>query len=66
MAYRNQNGKRVYCVELGRIFESIADANEFLGKDRTNANISNSITVPGRVSAFGYTWYLVDDNGNRI
>ena len=62
MAYQNMNGKKVYCVELGMVFESVADANEYLGKPRNNKNIHNSITVPGRVSAYGYTWYYVEDD----
>lgn len=55
--------KKICCVELNLVFDSIADANEYLGKDRRSGNIG--MCVQGRTkTAWNYHWCYVEDLDN--
>lgn len=50
--------KKVKCIELNLIFNSVADANEYLGKPRSRDSISKCARG-GQNTAFGYHWEYV-------
>ena len=52
--------KKIRCIELNLIFNSIADANEYLGKDRRNTNIGLNIAGKSK-SAWNYHWEYVTE-----
>lgn len=53
-------GKKIRCIELNLIFNSAAEANEYLGKPRRNGNIGMNLT--GRTNtAYGYHWEYVTE-----
>lgn len=53
--------KRVLCVELDKVFESVCDASKITGVPR--ANISN-VCRGIRNTAGGYTWKYIDKGEN--
>ena len=54
----NGMSKKVRCIELDIIFNSRADANAYLGKDRANSNIGMCARGK-RKTAWGYHWEYV-------
>lgn len=54
-------GCSIICVETGEVFQNIAEANEYLGKDRRSGNIGKCLTGKNK-KAWGYTWaYCKED-----
>ena len=53
---KNPNARKVYCKELNEIFDCIADAAEYIGKDRISGatNIRRGLRKDGL--AYGYHW----------
>ncbi len=56
--YKNKNGKKVLCIELNIIFDSTADANEYLGKDRYSDRIAACCRGKHK-TAWGYHWKYI-------
>lgn len=54
----NPNSKRIKCIELDKIFESIAEAQEFMNKNRKNTNISSCCRGKQK-TAYGLHWEYV-------
>ena len=65
--YVEKYGKRVYQTEINtlniiNIFESRADANRFMNKDRNNGTIYDACNARrGNHHAHGYDWYCEED-----
>lgn len=51
--------KKVRCIELNKIFDSIYKANAYFGKSYYSNNINNSIKRKG--TAFGYHWEYIKE-----
>ena len=56
----NNMAKKVKCIELDIIFDCVADANEYLGKDRYNCGISNCCNGRQK-TAYGMEWCYIED-----
>ena len=52
-------GHKIKCIELNKIFNCIADANEWLGKPRRRANISLCASRH-QPTAYSYHWEYVE------
>lgn len=55
----NPNTKKVRCIETGQIFDSVSDANEFLGKNRRNSNIVMCLKGKNK-TAYKLHWEYVE------
>lgn len=61
----NPNSKKVKCIELDLIFDSIGDANVYLGKPRKNGSIG--MCARGKTkTAWNYHWCYVEDLDNYV
>lgn len=56
-----KNKRRIYCIELDMIFDSIRDALKFLNKNLNNTSI-NSCLGGKRETAYGYHWVYYKEN----
>lgn len=66
MSGDNPNAKKVKCIELNLIFNSVADANEYLGKPRSRDSISRCARG-GQDTAFGYHWeYATEEQEEQV
>lgn len=55
----NGNSKKVKCIELDLIFNSVADANEYLDKPRQNDNI-RACARGEQKTAWEYHWIYIE------
>lgn len=53
--------KLVRCVELNKIFDSIIEANKFIGHPKTNTIADCCHEIPGHKTAYGYHWEFVEN-----
>lgn len=58
--HKYSKAKKVHCIELNLIFNSMADANEYLGKDRRNGNIQKCCKGK-QPTAWGYHWEYYEE-----
>ena len=66
MSSDNHNAKKVKCIELNLIFNSVADANEYLGKPRSRDSISNCARGKSK-TAYGYHWeYVTEEQEEQV
>lgn len=50
--------KKIYCIELDKVFNSMADANEFMGKDRNCSTLSRQLSFEIN-HIYGLHWKLI-------
>lgn len=63
MRENSKSSKKVLCVELNKIFNSVSDANEYFNKDRKSDNIG--CCARGKTkTAYGYHWEYIDNIEN--
>lgn len=56
---RGKTGKKVQCIETGQIFNSTAEANEYLGKNRHSTNIQACCNGRNKI-AYGFHWKYIE------
>lgn len=57
-ARKSTSSKKIYCIELNKTFNSMADANEFMGKDRNCCTLSAQLSR-GYDFIYGLHWKLI-------
>ena len=55
MSLNNAKKRKIYCKELDKTFESLADTNEYLGKNRNSDNIGQCARGKTK-TAYGLHW----------
>lgn len=57
-ARKSTSAKKIHCIELNKTFNSMADANEFMGKDRNCCTLSAQLSK-GYDFIYGLHWKLI-------
>ena len=58
------HGKKVRCIETGKVYNCIADANEAYGKSRKSSAISSCLRGANK-TAHGCHWELIIEEENK-